>query len=310
MQDEDQENKTEEDSGPVSKYRAAGKVAGKAREHGASLIEPGVKLIDVCEEIESMIRNLGCEPAFPANISVNHIAAHYTSPPGDSSVLEEGQLVKLDVGAQLDGYIGDTAKTVIVGGGENDLMKSTREAHRAVTDMAGPGVETNVIGKEIEDVIRSYGYVPIKQLSGHTLEQYVQHGGKTIPNFGVPSGEPLKPGEAYGMDIFASDGTGNVTESAKTYIYALNQDNPFPRLRMGKKLYAYIAENFRTLPFCERWFSGKVPGAKVGLREMVQKKALREYSVLSERKDVLVAQSEHTFVVNEDGIEVTTRVDQ
>ncbi len=299
-----QEKEDTED--PISKYRAAGKVAAKARDHGASLVQPGSKLIDVCVGIEQLIRDLGCEPAFPANISIDNVAAHYTSPPDDKSIFEEGQTVKIDVGAQLDGYIGDTATSVVVGGGKSDLIQSTEDAQQRMIEVAGPGVQTREIGKVIEEAIRGYGYVPIKQLSGHTVEQYVQHGGKTIPNFEIPRGDALEIGEAYGMDIFASDGTGNVTESAHTYIYVVNEENPFPRLRMAKRLYSYIVENFRTLPFCERWFTGRVPGSKLAVRELIQKKAIRKYPVLSERSGVLVAQSEHTFVVTEDGIEVTT----
>jgi len=306
MQDHDEEEHGEEEDA-LSKYRAAGKVAGKARDFGASLVKEGVKLLDVCDQVEQMIRDLGCEPAFPVNLSIDNVAAHYTSPPGDESVFREGQLVKVDVGAHLDGYIGDTAKSTIVGGGESDLIRAAEEAQEEALKMAGPEVLTNAIGRKIEEVIRSYGYVPIKQLSGHTMEPYVEHGGKTIPNFDMPHGDALVVGEAYGLDIFASNGTGNVTESALAYIYALNKENPFPRLRLAKRLHAYILENFKTLPFCERWYKSKIPASKIAILEMLHNRALRKYGVLSEDRGVLVAQSEHTFVVTEDGIEVTTR---
>lgn len=299
---------TDEEADPISKYRAAGKVAGKARDYGISMIREGVKLIDVCNEVEKMIRDLGCEPAFPTNISINHVAAHYTSPPNDTSTFQSGQLVKIDVGAHLDGYIGDTARSTIVGGESSDLIRSTEEAQDEALRIAGPEVPSNTIGKAIEEVIKGYGYISIRQLSGHTLEQYVQHGGKTIPNFSMPHGEPLKVGEAYGLDIFASEGTGNVTESTLVHIYAINMENPFPRLRVSKRLYAYIIENYRTLPFCERWYQSKVTASRIALLEMLHNRALRKYGVLSESRGTLVAQSEHTFVVTEDGIEVTTSV--
>jgi len=295
-----------EDEDPLSKYRAAGKVAAEARNHGISMVADGVRLIDVCNDVEARIRDLGCEPAFPCNISIDHVAAHYTSPPADSSTFRMGQLVKIDVGAHLDGYIGDTASSVVVGGGGSELITATEEAQEAALAMAGPGIPTNDVGKEIEDAIKSHGYVPIKQLSGHTVEQYIQHGGKTIPNFFMPHGDPLEAGEAYGLDIFASSGTGNVTESTLCYIYALNLENPFPRLRVAKRLYGHIVENYKTLPFAERWYKQKFPSSRVALLEMLQRKALRKYGVLSESRDILVAQSEHTFVVTENGIEVTT----
>jgi methionyl aminopeptidase len=272
------------------------------------MVKEDVKLLDVCNEVEARIRDLGCEPAFPCNISIDHVAAHYTSPDNDTSTFQTGQLVKLDVGSHLDGFIGDTASSLIVGGGESELITAAEEAQTSALEFAGPGVMTNEIGRKIEDAIKSHGYVPIKQLSGHTLEQYIQHGGKTIPNFYMPHGEPLEVGEAYGLDIFASDGRGNVTESTLCYIYALNLENPFPRLRVAKRIYGHILENYKTLPFAERWYKTKFPSSRIAMLEMLQRKALRKYGVLSESRDITVAQSEHTFVVTEDGIEVTTRL--
>ncbi len=306
-EEKDGETLDKQDTDPLSKYRAAGKVAAEAREFAISLVQEGVKLIDVCTQVENRIRDLGCEPAFPLNISIDHVAAHYTSPDNDASTFKKGQLVKIDVGAHLDGFIGDAAACVIVGGGTSDLISCAQKAQEEALKTAGPGVMANEIGRVIEEVIRGYGYVPIRQLSGHTLEEYVQHGGKTIPNFNMPHGEPLEVGEAYGMDIFVSNGTGNVTESALCYIYAVNRDNPFPRLRAAKRLYAYILDNYKTLPFTERWYKHKFPGSKIALLEMLQNRALRKYGVLSERQGTLVAQSEETFVVTENGIEVTTR---
>ncbi len=307
MQQEKEDHSEKEETDPVSKYRASGKVAGEVLNYAVSLVREGAKLIDICTQVENRIRDLGCEPAFPTNISIDHVAAHYTSPPNDATAFKAGQLVKIDVGAHLDGFIGDAAQSLIVGEGETDLIRCTEEALKEALAMAGPKVMTNDIGKRIEEVIRSYGFVPIRQLSGHTLEQYIQHGGKTIPNFSMPHGEPLEVGEAYGMDIFASNGTGNVTESALCHIYAVNVDNPFPRLRASKRLYGYILENYRTLPFAERWYKPKFPASRIALLEMLQNKALRRYGVLSENRGVLVGQSEDSFVVTENGVDVTTR---
>jgi len=297
----------EQGTDPVSKYRAAGKVAAQARDFAVSLVQEGAKLIDVCTQVENRIRDLGCEPAFPLNISIDHVAAHYTSPDNDASTFKKGQLVKIDVGAHLDGFIGDAAICLMVGGGTSDLISCAQKAQEVALKMAGPKVMSNDIGRAVEEVIKGAGYVPIRQLSGHTLEQYVQHGGKTIPNFAMPHGEALKVGEAYGMDIFASSGTGNVTESYLCQIYAVNRDNPFPRLRASKRLYSYILESYKTLPFAERWYKPKFPGSKIALLEMLQNRALRKYGVLSEKQGILVAQSEETFVVTENGIEITTK---
>ena len=112
----------------IEKWRKAGKIASKAREFGKTLIKKNAKILDVAEKIEEKIRDLGAEPAFPVNISLNDCAAHATAHPDDKAVFGD-DVVKLDVGAHIDGCVGgDTAITVDLTGKHEDLMKASQDA--------------------------------------------------------------------------------------------------------------------------------------------------------------------------------------
>lgn len=93
----------------------AGAVTREARQFGAGMIAEGVNLLSVAEEMEEYIRKKGAKPAFPANIGINQIAAHYTPASNDTSTFRRGNVTKPDVGAHVNGYMGDTAITAEVG---------------------------------------------------------------------------------------------------------------------------------------------------------------------------------------------------
>ena len=87
------------------------KITAEAIEYGKSLVKTDASVLDVAEKIEEKIKQLGGEPAFPVNISFNHIAAHYTPEVNDALVFKD-EIIKLDIGAHVEGCIGDSAVTV------------------------------------------------------------------------------------------------------------------------------------------------------------------------------------------------------
>ena len=129
------------DAKDLEKLRKAGRVAANAREKGMAMVQEGVKLFDVAEEVEGYIRSQGCKLAFPCNISVNEIAAHYTPSVNDKSRFEIGDVVKVDCGAHVDGFVGDTAGTVEVGTRRfTDLIETARQARDTVMEFIGEGI--------------------------------------------------------------------------------------------------------------------------------------------------------------------------
>jgi methionyl aminopeptidase len=291
----------------LAKYREAGRIVAEVREEIRPLIKAGAKLVEIAERAEELIRAKGARPAFPCNVSVNEIAAHYSPPLHDERTIQEGDLVKVDIGAHVDGRIADTAFTVSIGG-ETRLIEAAEAALEAAISVAKPGVDLGELGKAIEQAITQRGLKPVRNLTGHGLSAWDLHAGLTIPNVDERTGRTLRPGDVLAIEPFATDGAGYVEDTDQTLIFRYLRDAP-TRLRMTRALLRDIKNQYRTLPFAERWLAKRMSRLRLelSLRELVGAGALWPYRVLVERAKGRVAQAEHTVVVTEDGCEVITR---
>ncbi|MBI5398617.1 type II methionyl aminopeptidase [Candidatus Woesearchaeota archaeon] len=291
-------------------YLKAGRAAAEALQYGKSLVKPGVKYIDVAEAVEEKIRQLGCELAFPCNISRNEVAAHYTPPAGDETIFTENDIIKLDIGTQYNGYIGDNALTVDLTGKYADLVKASREAVEKVTKLAAVGVTLGEVGKEIAETIESYGYKPVRNLSGHGVAQFHQHASPTVPNYNNGDSFEFVDGMSFASEPFATDGLGLIHEKAPCYIYMLENKRPV-RSQMSRDVLKEI-DKYRGLPFATRWLAKKFPVSKVNyaVRDLVSNGVLYEYGQLVEKAKGMVSQAEHTMVIFEGKLKVTTRLDE
>jgi methionyl aminopeptidase len=289
------------DDDTLASYREAGEILRTVLDEAAEMVEPGVTHLEVAEYAESRIRELGGKPAFPANISVDEEASHAT--PGRDDDTEFGEeMVCLDVGVHVDGYIADAATTVDLSG-HDELVEAAEEALDAALSEVAAGVETGVVGAAIEDVIRGYGYTPVLNLSGHGVARYDAHTGPNIPNRGTDRGVELAVGDVVAIEPFATDGRGKVGEGSKEEIYSLENERSV-RNRTARQVMETVVEEYRTLPFATRWLD--VPRAEMAVRRLSQSGVLHGYPVLKEEDGRLVSQAEHTVVVTEDGCEVTT----
>ncbi|PSQ41199.1 type II methionyl aminopeptidase, partial [Halobacteriales archaeon QS_9_68_42] len=242
------------------------------------------------------------EPAFPVNISIDEEAAHATPTPDDNATFGE-EMVNLDIGVHVDGWLADTAVTVDLSG-HADLAEAPEEALEAAIEVVEPGVETGEIGAEIESVIDGYGYNPVVNLTGHGLGHWEQHTEPNVPNRAVGQGVELEAGDVVAIEPFATDGGGKVTEGAHEEIYSLEREASV-RNRQAREALEQIVEEFKTLPFARRWLD--TSRAKMALRRLEQQNVVHGYPVLKEQDGSLVSQREHTVIVTEDGCEVTTR---
>ena len=186
----------------IENHIKAGKIASEALQYGKSLIKSGTKVIDVLDAVENKIIELGGEMAFPAQISLDQFAAHSCSDLIDETVLAK-QVVKLDVGVHIEGQIADNALTVDLSGKYEDLVKASRDALNNALKIVKAGVELREIGKVIEDTIKSYGFEPVRNLSGHGLGLYQIHTNPSIPNFDNGSNVKLKEGDVIAIEPFA-----------------------------------------------------------------------------------------------------------
>lgn len=284
----------------------AGAVTREARELGAGMIAEGVSLLSVAEETEAHILKKGAKPAFPVNISINQIAAHYTPASNDRSTFRRGDVVKLDVGAHVNGYMGDTAVTVEVGTRNwSSLIDAPSKALMMAIEMVGDGVPVSAIGGTIERGIRSNGFVPIRNLAGHEIKRHNLHAGLSISNYDDGNATRVHNGMLLAIEPFATDGAGAVDNAKPGNIYILQRDREIKDAG-ANRLFGMIKEEFGSLAFCERWCTALDPKAITHLRTLVRYGAIYSYPILTEAKGGMVSQTEHTILVNGSRAQVTT----
>ncbi|ELY72684.1 type II methionyl aminopeptidase [Natrinema pallidum] len=295
------ESEVDLESEKYEKHREAGAILAQVREEAAERVEVGASHLEVAEWAEDRIRELGGQPAFPVNISVDEEAAHATPSIDDETTFGE-EMINLDIGVHVDGWLADTAITVDLSG-TPELAEASEQALEAALEIVEPGVGTGEIGAEIEDVIDGYGYNPVVNLTGHGLGHWEQHTSPNIPNRAVSQGTTLEVGDVVAIEPFATDGGGKVTEGASEEIFSLEREGTI-RNRQAREALEQITDEFRTLPFATRWLETDRP--EMALRRLKRNDIVHSYPVLKEDDDSLVSQKEHTLIITEDGCEVTT----
>ncbi|PLW80632.1 type II methionyl aminopeptidase [Candidatus Woesearchaeota archaeon] len=290
------------------KYVEAGTIAKQARDYGKDLIKVGANLKDVLESIENKIIELGGGCAFPPQISVNQIAAHYCADPDEETVFETGDMCKLDLGVEIDGYIADTAVTVYLGDDENMklLSDASKAALNAALNLVKPGVKLKELGSAISKEIESRGFQPIRNLSGHGLDRYVIHTKPTIPNYDNGDNTTLKEGDVIAIEPFATNGVGLIYETESSNIFSEISSKPIRSMYAREVL--KLVKEFKGLPFTTRQISRKLGMGKtrLGINELLKAGIIRGYPPLPEQKGGMVSQHEHTIIVKDEPI-VTTR---
>jgi len=292
------------------KFCKAGKIAGQVREAMKKYVKEDMRIIEICEKAESMIREKGGKPAFPCNVSVNEIAAHYTSPPEDPRRIPEKSIVKIDIGVHVDGYVADTATTVCFNPDWEDLVYAAEEALEVGIKILGPDMSTSKFGSTIEKTIKKRGLKPISNLTGHQVGRYLVHAGKSLPNISHFFGSKIKVGEVYAIEPFVTvaSAAGKVKSGKEATIFRLHKRKSSKNI-YAKKLLNYVEKNFRTLPFAERWTVNTVKKEHraQAFRELLASKCFVSYPVYIEASKSPVAQAEHTVLVVEEGCIVLTK---
>ncbi len=285
------------------RYIKAGRITSEALEFGKGLIKKGHSLLSATEEIEKKIYSLGGKPAFPVQISCDHIAAHFC-PEEDDATLFSDQLVSLDLGVHVDGAIGDTAYTIDLSGKYSDLVKAAEHALSEALKIVGVGVSLGSIGKVIQDTIQSYGYSPVRNLSGHGIDLYNIHTAPTVPNCDTHDKTKLKYGQVIAIEPFSTTGVGIIQESGQASVFMLVGKKPV-RNPITREVLREI-EKYEGLPFCRRWLFRRFGvKANYALRELAALGILEQFPPLVEAKKGLVAQAEHTVLIEEEPVILT-----
>jgi len=202
----------------VAKMRKAGRVVAQAFEILAEMIRPGVRTLDLDRAVEEFFKKVGAVPSFkgyhgfPASIcaSVNEVVVHGI--PGEL-MLVEGDIIGIDIGAIVEGYHGDAARTFAVG-------QISEEAQRLLTvtrEALNRGIQQAVVGNRMSDIshaIQSHaeaaGFSVVRDFVGHGIGRNM-HEAPQVPNYGEPGrGVRLKSGMTLAIEPMVNTGGYNV----------------------------------------------------------------------------------------------------
>ncbi len=284
-------------------YIRAGQAIARVKREASRIVHEGESALKICQQVENLTRTDGCKPAFPCNVDINEVAAHFTSPPGDTSVVPENSVVKLDLGAQFNGFIADTAVTVNFNDELQTMTLAVQEALDRALKVIQVGTKISEVGTVVERTIKERGFKPISNLTGHGLARYQIHASPTIPNVNAPFifGR-FEAGHAYAIEPFATtrDGAGEIYEHAQGFIYRLTKVKS-PKDTSAEKLFEAIRQDSFTLPFAERWYTNALSQGEshAAFTNLISTRHIEAYPVLVERRGRPVAQAEHSVYVRQ-----------
>jgi len=305
--------------------RKAAEVHRQVRAEAHKFIQPGRTMVEICERIENGTRALieenGLEAgvAFPTGCSLNHCAAHYTPNTGDKTVLQYGDVCKIDFGTQIQGHIIDCAFTVSFDPQFDNLLAAVKDATYTGIREAGIDVRLCDIGAAIQEVMESYEVTingktypvkPIRNLNGHSIGPYCIHAGKTVPIVKNNDNTKMEEGEVYAIETFGSTGKGYIHEDMECSHYMKNYDVGHVSLRMAKakQLLNVINKNFGTLAFCRRYLDrlGETQYL-LALKNLCEAGIVDPYPPLCDQMGSYTAQYEHTILLRPTCKEVVSK---
>ena len=288
-------------------WKKAGRISAAALDYGKKLIKKGASLLEICDAVEAKIAELGAKPSFPSQISVDHVAAHYC-PDADDKIVLDSQLCKLDVGACFNGAMGDNAATVDLSGKYADLVAASESALAAAIKVVKAGVTLGEVGRVIQETIASYGFSPIRNLSGHGLGKFEIHTRPTVPNFDNGDRTVLNENEVIAIEPFATTGKGMIYQSANAGVFMQASDRQTREPAVRKVLEKI--RSYERLPFAKRWLLREFPAIRVtlALKVLGQQGIIQSFPPLVEEAKGIVSQAEKTVLVRKDGCEVLTTV--
>ena len=291
----------------LEKWKEAGKLAHDALHFGKELIKENKSMLNVTEKIEEYVFDNGGKLAFPTNLAINNVGAHWTPSSKTNENFKKGDVVKLDVGVHIDGYIGDNALTIEIGTNKyTKMIETSREALNAAIEVAGPGINVGMIGYAVQTTIENRGYKPIANLTGHGIKRYNLHSGISIPNVKENGGAILKVGDIIAIEPFVTDGAGRVGGKRNSNIYHVRQIRNI-RDEKAAKMIDEIQHRYKGLPFAERWLHRiQELDASSSLTKLIRAGIISYYPVLDELGSGMVAQSEHMVLITNSGSEVLT----
>ncbi|SCU95339.1 LAME_0F11760g1_1 [Lachancea meyersii CBS 8951] len=314
--------------------RKGSEIHRRVRKNLQNKLKPDMSLTDVVNVVENATRKFtGVDEngdhkdrpksqgvGFPTGVSLNHCAAHFTPNAGDQTILRYEDVMKVDIGVQVNGYIVDSAFTVTFDDKYDNLLTAVKEATNTGVRESGIDVRLTDIGEAIQEVMESYEVElngktyqvkPCRNLCGHNIAPYKIHGGKSVPLVKNGDQTKMEEGEHFAIETFGTTGRGYVISGGEVSHYAKNEGSwPTPSLSKAKSLLKTIDDNFGTLPFCRRYLD-RLGEEKYlfALNSLVKHGIVEEYPPLCDIQGSYTAQYEHTILLHPHKKEVVSRGD-
>ena len=287
----------------------AGKIAKLTLDQIKSYIKPGISIGALHDTLIKLIQKRGADLAFPPNISLDHCAAHDTANIEEARVIPKRAIIKIDIGANVNGMLSDTAKTFSTDGKNIRLIKASQEALNKAIEILKPGIRVSDIGLVVQDTIEHFGYKPIANLTGHQLEKAHLHAGVSIPNVkAMPFSKrtKIKEGMILAIEPFATNGTGPnsgyVDNLGEPLIFSSNGN---PQTEVGK----ILTKRFELLPFSLRYANQYLVEQNVkvnNLSQILSQDRFHGYPPLVEKTGGLVSQAEHSVLITKSSAKILT----
>jgi len=308
--------------GVLDKYQAAGKIANDVLKKILAKVKAGANVGELCEfgdkEIESEAAKVYAKKkmekgiAFPTCISANELAGHYSPLRSEPAELEDGDLVKIDLGVHIDGFIAVVAHTVIVSGSvvegrKADVTLAAYNALQAALRTIKPGATNYDVTEVIGKVTEAYKCQPVEGVLSHELKKHLLDGNTTIINKATYDQKveehEFQLLEVFGLDVIVSTGEGKTKETEfRTTVFKRAIENTYTlKLKASRAFFAEAVEKYPTMAFTLRAFEDET-SAKLGISEAYKHSLFYPYPVLTEKSGEFVAQFKYTVAILKNGL--------
>ena len=290
-------------------YVKAGKITREVRDWVKKTFRPGMGYLEMCLAVEQEVVAKGGGLPFPCAVGANHVTAHYAPPSSDVSVFRESDVMKIDFGVHQDGYLTDTSVTITFNPEYQPMLDATERALNAAIQTVRVDPRTSEIGRSISNQASHFGFRVIENLTGHTVDRYLVHSGKSIPNLYMPTLQSLKKGDVFAIEPFLTpkQAAGYVIDAPVQTIYSVVA-RKYTGVRELDEFVSRLWDERKTLPFTPRWYERDYSAERLSkiLTELVRKRLVKAYPTLVEASNNPVAQFEHTMALDDDGLVLLT----